>query len=97
MSVGEVATRVEGSCDPRFGELAREFERNFAERGELGASVAVTLGGELVVDLWGGWRDADRTQPWTRDTMTVAMSCTRSGVPFCVLMTVCSMSLWPVR
>jgi len=86
MSVGEVATRVEGSCDPRFGELAREFERNFAERGELGASVAVTLGGELVVDLWGGWRDADRTQPWTRDTMTVAMSCTKGASALCAHM-----------
>ena len=40
MSIHEVATRVEGTCDPRFSELAREFERNFAERGELGASVS---------------------------------------------------------
>src|SRR4029450_8498694 len=45
---------VQGHCDERFAGVAREFERNFAERGELGASVAVTVGGETVVDLWGG-------------------------------------------
>ena len=30
---------VQGHCDDRFAEVAEEFERNFAERGELGASV----------------------------------------------------------
>lgn len=86
MSIHEVDAPVEGRCDPRFGELAREFERNFAERGELGASVAVTLNGELVVDLWGGWCDADRTRPWTQDTMTVAMSCTKGATALCAHM-----------
>src|SRR6516165_7007829 len=86
MSIHEVDATVEGRCDPRFSELAPEFERNFAERGELGASVAVTLGGELVVDLWGGWRDADRTRPWTRDTVTVVMSCTKGATALCAHM-----------
>ena len=45
---------VEGYCDPRFASVAEEFERNFIERGDLGASVVVTLQGETVVDLWGG-------------------------------------------
>jgi CubicO group peptidase (beta-lactamase class C family) len=86
MSIHEVGATVEGRCDPRFGNLAREFERNFAERGELGASVAVTLGGELVVDLWGGWCDADRTRPWTRDTVTAVMSCTKGATALCAHM-----------
>jgi len=49
---------VDGSCLPRFQQLREEFERNFAERNELGASVCVVLDGEPVVDLWGGVRDA---------------------------------------
>ena len=65
---------VQGHCDDRFAEVAEEFERNFAERGELGASVAVTVGGETVVDLWGGWADAERTRAWDKDTLCVVMS-----------------------
>ena len=38
-------------CDPRFGAVREEFERNFAERREVGASVCVTLDGETVIDL----------------------------------------------
>ena len=42
---------------PRFARVREEFERNFAERGEVGASVCVTVDGETVVDLWGGTAD----------------------------------------
>jgi CubicO group peptidase (beta-lactamase class C family) len=86
MITEQIAAPVDGHCDARFAELAREFERNFAERGELGAAVAVRFGGELVVDLWGGWRDADRTQPWTHDTLTVVMSCTKGATALCAHM-----------
>jgi len=43
-----------GTCEPQFAEVREEFERNLAERGEVGASVCVTVDGETVVDLWGG-------------------------------------------
>ena len=46
--------KIEGTCDGRFLGVAQEFERNFRERGELGASVSLTLDGKTVVDLWGG-------------------------------------------
>ncbi|MPZ99270.1 MAG: EstA family serine hydrolase, partial [Dehalococcoidia bacterium] len=45
---------VHGDCDPRFEAVRRAFAENFAERGDVGAAVAVTLDGEPVVDLWGG-------------------------------------------
>jgi CubicO group peptidase (beta-lactamase class C family) len=70
---------VQGHCDDRFAGVAREFERNFAERGELGASVAVTVGGETVVDLWGGRADTDGSRPWDKDTLCVAMSSTKGA------------------
>jgi len=69
---------VQGHCDDRFAGVARELERNFAERGELGASVAVTVGGETVVDLWGGRADPEGT-PWDKDTLCVAMSSTKGA------------------
>ena len=39
---------INGDCDPRFARVREEFERNFAERGDVGASVCVTHEGETV-------------------------------------------------
>ncbi|MBV9936822.1 MAG: serine hydrolase, partial [Actinobacteria bacterium] len=59
---------VEGTCEPRFASVAEEFERNLGERGEVGASVCVTVDGETVVDLWGGVADPATGRSWDRDT-----------------------------
>jgi len=45
-----------GTVADGFEEVRLEFERNFAERGEIGAAVAAYWRGEKVVDLWGGRR-----------------------------------------
>ena len=45
---------IHGYCDARFGALREEFERNFTERGDVGASCAATVDGEYVIDIWGG-------------------------------------------
>ncbi|UTI66734.1 beta-lactamase family protein [Paraconexibacter antarcticus] len=74
---------VDGSCDPRFARVREEFERNFAERGELGASVCVIVDGEPVVDLWGGIADERDGRPWQRDTMNVVMSCSKGLTAIC--------------
>jgi hypothetical protein len=69
-------TRVHGLVAPGFEEVRAEFERNFAERGEIGAAVAAYWRGEKVVDLWGGRRTPDGDQPWNEDTVVVVMSST---------------------
>lgn len=46
--------------------------------GDAGASVAVFVDGEPVVDVWGGFADADRTIPWQRDTITNVWSVTKT-------------------
>lgn len=71
---------VEGTCADEFAEVRAEFERNFAERGEVGAGVHVTVDGETVVDLWGG--DAGG-RPWTEDTVTHVWSCTKGATALC--------------
>lgn len=68
---------TQGHVAPGFEEVAAEFERNFAERNELGAACAVYYRGELVVDIWGGWRDARRRRPWTKHTMVTMFSMTK--------------------
>jgi CubicO group peptidase (beta-lactamase class C family) len=74
---------VQGECDARFGAVREEFERNFTERGEVGASVCVTVDGRAVVDLWGGVADRRTGRPWERDTLVVVWSCTKGAVALC--------------
>ena len=45
---------IGGTVAPGFEPVRDEFERNFAERGEVGAACCVYRGAEPVVDLWGG-------------------------------------------
>ncbi|MEU3527726.1 serine hydrolase domain-containing protein [Streptomyces sp. NPDC038707] len=71
---------VHGHCDPRFGAVREAFEENFRTRGELGAAMAVTVAGQTVVDLWGGWADPARTRPWERDTVVNVWSTTKGVV-----------------
>lgn len=69
--------RIKGHVAPGFEEVRAEFERNFAQRGEIGAAVAAYWRGEKVVDLWGGRRTPAGTDPWNEDTMVVVMSTTK--------------------
>ena len=71
---------IEGTCDPRFERVREALARNFAESDELGASVAVALHGELVVDLWAGHVDREQTRPWERDTLVLVYSATKGVV-----------------
>lgn len=77
---------VEGVCDARFQAVHEAFERNFAERGEVGASVCVTVEGRTVVDLWGGLADRHTRRPWQRDTIGLVWSCTKGAAALCAHM-----------
>jgi CubicO group peptidase (beta-lactamase class C family) len=65
---------VSGRCDAAFAAVGDQFRENFASRGELGAAVSISVKGRLVVDLVGGWRDQERTRPWTPDTLVNVFS-----------------------
>jgi CubicO group peptidase (beta-lactamase class C family) len=62
---------------PGFERVRAVFETNFAERGEVGAAVHVTVDGAPVVDLWGGADDTAGTRPWTADTLVNVWSTTK--------------------
>ena len=72
-----MTTHVNGFVAPGFEEVRVEFERNFTNRGEIGAAVAAYWRGEKVVDLWGGRRAPDDDAPWEKDTMVPVMSTTK--------------------
>ncbi|MFM7534589.1 MAG: serine hydrolase domain-containing protein [Acidimicrobiales bacterium] len=69
---------IEGECGDRFAAVKDAFAANFTRHGDIGASCAVMLHGEPVVDLWGGTLDADRTTPWQRDTIVNVWSTTKT-------------------
>ena len=76
--------RVDGTCDQAFSAVAEAFAANF-ELGEIGAACTVSIDGEVVVDIWGGWSDADRTRAWARDTLVNAYSVGKSIVALALL------------
>ena len=79
-------TEIHGHADPRFAGVRDAFAANFARGEDVGASVAVTLGGELVVDLWGGHADAAKTRSWQRDTIVNVYSTTKTMTALCALL-----------
>ncbi|MFZ4109843.1 MAG: serine hydrolase domain-containing protein [Polymorphobacter sp.] len=79
-------TEIHGHADPRFAGVRDAFAANFARGEDVGASVAVTLGGELVVDLWGGHADAAKTRPWQRETIVNVYSTTKTMTALCALL-----------
>ncbi len=76
-------TTVSGRCDAKFDAVKSEFEKNFAEREEVGASVCLSVNGETLVDLWGGMADPTTQTPWEEDTVSIVFSCTKAAVALC--------------
>jgi CubicO group peptidase (beta-lactamase class C family) len=78
-----VAPAIEGECESRFDRVKQAFSENFDRRSEVGAAVAVTVGGRPVVDLWAGHADAARARPWRRDTIVNVYSTTKGLCALC--------------
>jgi CubicO group peptidase (beta-lactamase class C family) len=84
----EVPAKVEisGSCDDRFRNLYNFFAGNLESGEDIGASAAVFIDGEPVVDIWGGHVDKERTRPWQRDTIVNNFSTTKTMTALVALM-----------
>ena len=81
-------TQIHGHCDQRFATVMEEFAKNFDADLEVGASLAATIDGKFVVDIWAGYADAARTRPWDRDTIVNVYSTTKPMTALCALMLV---------
>jgi CubicO group peptidase (beta-lactamase class C family) len=81
--MSEVGTEIHGTCAAGYEPVREAFAENFAERDEIGASVAVAAGGETVVNLWAGWADPGRTREWQEDTLTNVWSTTKAMTSLC--------------
>lgn len=67
-----------GFCDEKFSKVQEEFEKNFTDRGDIGASFACTIEGEFVIDTWGGHKDDAKTEAWESDTICNVYSTTKT-------------------
>ena len=75
---------IHGKVAPGFEEVKKEFIRNFAKRGEIGASCCIYYKGEKVVDLWGGYKNKKTKEPWEENTVVKVFSTTK-GMALLVL------------
>ena len=69
---------IHGTCHDRFAGVKETLARSLEAGQDIGASVAVYIDGEPVVDIWGGYADNERTRPWARDTITNTFSTTKT-------------------
>src|SRR5262245_42402531 len=76
---------VNGVCESRFDPVREAFAFNLDTAQDIGASVAVFVDGEPVVDLWGGFFDGTYTRPFERDTICQGFSSTKTVTALCAL------------
>ncbi|HET7121123.1 MAG TPA: serine hydrolase domain-containing protein [Solirubrobacterales bacterium] len=75
---------VQGWFVPGFEPAVEAFERNFLERGEVGAAFAVHAQGQPVLDLWGGLADRAAAVPWSAATLVGIFSGSKGLVATCL-------------
>ena len=81
-------SEVHGRSSDRFAPLVDVLARQLDSGADLGASLAVNIDGEMVVDLWGGWADEARTVPWAENTITNVFSTTKTMTALAALVLV---------
>jgi hypothetical protein len=58
-----LVAEVLGRCASRFDKVRAALEASL-DADDVGASAAVYVDGEPVVDIWGGYLDTTRTTAW---------------------------------
>ena len=75
-----------GYCHEDFLEVQRIFNNNFLKYGEVGSSLCVIVDGEIVVDIWAGHKNKNKTKEWSENTLSVAFSSTKAALALCTHM-----------
>ena len=69
-----------------LGKVLEIFERNFRDRGELGASVSIWWDGIELISEGHGWCEREKIREWTVKTMVPVYSATKIPAAASVLM-----------
>ena len=78
-------SEIAGICDPKFSDVRNILASSIQSGADVGVSFAVTVGGEMVVDLWGGHLDEAASAPWQEDTLVNVYSTTKTMSFLCAL------------
>ena len=78
-----MSNEVAGQVEPGFEGVAKAFQANFDEHGEVGAAFSLHVGGRKVVDVWGGSADPTRGVPYGEDTLQLVFSATKGATAAC--------------
>ena len=76
---------ISGICDEKFSEVRNLLAASIESGDDVGLSFAVTINGEMVVDLWGGYVDETASTPWQEDTLVNVYSTTKTMSFLCAL------------
>jgi CubicO group peptidase (beta-lactamase class C family) len=71
-------TEIKGTYNEQFKSLRDLLERNLVNGDDIGASIAVYIDSEAVLDIWGGYADEARTKEWQSDTIVNTFSTTKT-------------------
>jgi CubicO group peptidase (beta-lactamase class C family) len=72
------AVEIHGVAPARLGPVKDVLAASFAAGEELGCRFTLVEAGEVVLDLWAGWADRERTRPFDARTLTPIFSTTKA-------------------
>lgn len=84
LSLSAKPVEVHGYVAPGFEAVAEEFGLNLNKRGEIGAACTIYYNGEKVVDIWGGYRNKEKKEPWKEDTIVGCWSASKGVGAACL-------------
>jgi CubicO group peptidase (beta-lactamase class C family) len=76
---------IHGHCEPKFAAVKDVLAASIEAGEDIGASFAAYVEGEAVVDIWGGYVDEAKTQPWVEDTIVNVYSTTKTMTFLCAM------------
>jgi CubicO group peptidase (beta-lactamase class C family) len=80
--------KIHGFCEEQFEPVKKVFAENFISGPDIGASLAITINGKFVMDVWAGYVDEAQTKLWEEETIVNVYSTTKVMTALCVLMLV---------
>ncbi len=76
-----VQVNIQGELDSRFQSVKEAFADLWLDI-EVGAALSVYWQGQPVIDLWGGYKDRQLSDPWQKDTLVNVYSTTKGLASF---------------
>ena len=75
---------IKGYCDPKFQNVYDAFSNAIESEFETGAALAIEHQGNMIVNLWGGHQDAQKTKAWEENTLVNVFSVTKGVTATCI-------------